>query len=147
MLSNVEKLSIFWDESAIYVLVYGIYALLFCAVLCFVEMKLQRGPDGTLGKLALHNALLAVLAVALFTASMLLSGWYAEFVGGEIASFVITIAGTALAIYFFKAWSIEQLALGYASALLPGIVTAALLVAPYTLAIIFMILLASGMRN
>ena len=143
----MQKLSIFWEESAIYVLVYGAYALLVCAVVLFVEMKLQKDAGGTPGRLVLHNALLAIIAVALFTASMLVAGWYANLLGGEIAAFVVTIAATALALTFFKAWSIDQLGLGYDSALLPGMVTAAMLVAPYTLATVFLFLLASGMRN
>lgn len=146
-LSNLQKLSIFWDESAIYVLVYAGYALLVCAVFFIVEAKLKNSAGTAPGRLALYDGLLAVIAIASFTLSILLSGWYAQIFGGEIGAAVVAIAASALALYLFKADSIEQLALGYDTRRLPAMLAAGLLVTPYTLATLLVFLFASGMRN
>jgi len=146
-MSEYQKLSIFWDESAIYLFVYAGYALLVCAIFCVVEMKLARNAGTALSRLALHNALLALLAVSLFALSLLVSGWYARLLGGELGAFLVSVAMTLFALYFFKTYSIGQLALGYGSALLAAVTAAALLAAPYTLGMLFIFLLAAGMRN
>ncbi|MGD2173086.1 MAG: hypothetical protein PVJ78_12195 [Gammaproteobacteria bacterium] len=147
MLSNLEKISIFWDESSLYVLVYGAYALLVCGIVLIFEIRLHRGAGEGVAGLAIANAAVAILAILLFTASMLASGWYANYFGGEIGAFFATLAITSLVIYFAKTWLIGHYGLQYATPWLPGVTVSALLIAPYTLVSIFIYLLASGMRN
>jgi len=147
MLSNLQKLSIFWDESSIYILVYGIYALLVCGAVLFIEIKLQKGTGGGVTRLAFSNAVMAILAILLFAASMLSTGWYSKYFGGEIGAFVVTPAITSLALYFTKTCLIGRYAMTYDSPWVPALTLSALLVAPFTLASIFIYMLASGMRN
>lgn len=142
-MSSLQQLSIFWDEAAIYLLVYGVYALLVCALIFFIERK----PGTALSRLIAHHALLAVFAVALFASSLLVSGWYAILPGGEIGAFAASLTVTLLGLGFFRVYSIERLALGYRSPRLAGIVSAVVLAAPYALGTLFIMLLASGMRN
>ena len=146
-LSHFEKLSIFWEESAIYVLVYAGYALLVCAVIFFIEVKLQKSAGSALSRLVLYNGLLAIVAVVLFTLSLLVSGWYAKLLGGELGAFAVCVTITVLALYFFKTHAIEQLALGYRSAGVASGVAAVVLVVPYALGTLFILLLGAGMRN
>ena len=146
-LSHFEKLSIFWEESAIYLLVYAAYALLVCAVVLIIEVKLQRSAGTVLSRLVLYNGLLAIVAVVLFTLSLLVSGWYAKLLGGELGAFVVCVTVTLLALYFFRAHAIEQLSLGYRSAGVACGVAAVVLAAPYALGTLFILLLGAGMRN
>jgi len=147
MLNHLEKIFIFWNESSIYVLVYSVYAVIVSVIFFLLEIKLHKGAASTISGLALSNALLALFAIILFTASMLVSGWYAKFLGGEIGAFIIAVTITALALYFVKTYAIGLLALGYDSARVPGITAAAILAAPYTLGTLFVFVLASSMRN
>jgi hypothetical protein len=147
MLSNLQKLSIFWDESTIYVLVYGVYALLVCAAVLCVEIRLQKGAGGEKAGLAFSNSVVAILATLLFAASLLATGWYPNYFGGEIGAFVVALAITFLVLYFTKTGFVRRYALNYDSSRVPALAVSALLVAPFTLASIFIYLLASGMRN
>jgi len=146
-MSEIEKLSIFWNESAIYILVYAGYALLVCAVFCALESRLARDAGSAIWRLLRHNALLALLATALFALSLLASGWYAGVLGGEIGAFAASLGVTLFALYLLKTWSIGQLSLGYRSAMLAGAAAAVWLAVPYALGTLFLFLLASGMRN
>lgn len=146
-MNELEKLSIFWDESAIYVLGYAAYAVFVCAIFCFAELKLARGAGSPISRLLLHAALLALLAIALFALSLLVSGWYSWLLGSELVTFAASLAITVFALYFLKTYSIEQLSLEYRSAALAGSTAAALLAAPYALGMLFVYLLGAGMRN
>lgn len=146
-MSSLQQLSIFWDEAAIYLLVYGVYALLVCALIFFIERKPAKAAGTALSRLIAHHALLAVFAVALFASSLLVSGWYAILPGGEIGAFAASLTVTLLGLGFFRVYSIERLALGYRSPRLAGIVSAVVLAAPYALGTLFIMLLASGIRN
>ena len=147
MLNNIDKISIFWDESALYIFAYGVYAIIVCAVVFIVESKRQGGAGSGKASLALSSVLFALLATLLFGSSLLAAGWYAGFFGGEIGAFVVTLTITVAALYHAKAYLIARHALHYDSPLLPGIVVTAILIAPYALFSIFIYLLASGMRN
>jgi len=147
MPGNLGKISVFWDESSIYILAYGVYALLVCSVTLFFEIRLQKGAGGGVTRLALSNAVMAMLAILLFAASMLSTTWYANYFGGEIGAFFAAIVITSLALYFAKTYFIGRYGLNYDSSWIPGVTVSALLVAPYTLFSILVYLLASGMRH
>ena len=146
-MGSLQHLSIFWDEAAIYVLVYGVYALLVCALIFFIERKPAKAAGTALSRLLAHHALLAAIAVVMFAASLLVSGWYTILPGGEIGAFATSLTISLLGLGVFRVYSIEWLKLGYRSPRVAGIVSAVVLAAPYALGTLFIMLLASGMRN
>jgi hypothetical protein len=143
--NNLDTLRLFWDESSTYLVIYAVYALLVCAVALYLETR--KGSSTSFYKLALSNAMLALLALALFAMSLFASQWLSKYLGGEISSFVLTLAVSSLVLYFAKAYFIGLYAVNYASSLLPGITLCVILLAPYALSTLFVFLLASGMRN
>ena len=143
-LGFTDSFSIFWSESSTYVFIYAAYALVVCGVVFFIELNLQKASPVGLGKLLLSNVAVAFLAVLLFAASMLVSAWYSRFLGGEVLAFCITLAITAVALYFFKAFLVDALSLGYQSPVWASIWVAAILIAPYTLFSVFMFVLGSA---
>jgi hypothetical protein len=143
--NSLDTLRLFWDESSTYVFIYAVYALIVCAVVLLIETR--KGSNTSFYQLGLSNAMLALLAIALFAMSLLASQWLSKYIGGEISSFVITLVVSSLALFFAKAYFIDLYAVNYASSLLPGITVSAILLAPYTLFTLFVFLLASGMRN
>jgi hypothetical protein len=147
MQDSLGNIAIFWDESAIYVLLYAVYALVVCTATLVYEKSRQRGAGTGVAGLLVCNAVPALLASALFAASLLASGWYADYLGGEIGAFILSLAVSALVLYLGKTYVIARYAVAYRSRRVAAIVLTAILLAPYTLFSIFIFLLASGFRN
>lgn len=145
--NHLGNLSIFWSESSTYVLIYAAYATVVCAVVCFTEFNLQKGATVGLSGLMVSNASVAILATLLFLASLLISGWYARLLGGEVLAFLFTLIITVLLLCFYKVFLIDLLALHYASPKLAAVYISAILVAPYTLFSVFVYLLGSAFSH
>ena len=145
-LSHLEGFSIFWSESSTYISIYAAYALIVCVVVCFIEFNLQKGANVDFYKLGLSSTSLAIVAILLFSASMLISGWYSSYVGGEVLAFLVTLVVTGLSLVWFKVFLIGHYSLPYESAMLASIYISAILIAPYALFFIFNYVLGSAFR-
>jgi hypothetical protein len=103
----------------------------------FYRTKAGQSASTALCRLVARDALLAVLAGALFASSLLASAGYAALLGGELGAFAVSLTIFLPGLCIFRVYSIRRLSLGYRSPL----------AAPYALGMLFVMLLASGMRN
>ncbi|MEN1728949.1 MAG: hypothetical protein AAGJ52_10975, partial [Pseudomonadota bacterium] len=83
MMGLERNLSIFWSESAIYVALYAVFAIVVCSVFFGVELHHQTS-NISWTRVGIKAVALVVGSVLLFTLTLYLSGWHSKLLGGEI---------------------------------------------------------------
>ena len=145
-LSLMTSINIYWDESASYILVYGIYALVACTIIVYVENRLLQS-NVELGKLIFANASVLLLAIFLFAISLFIGGWLSHLLGGEIITFLVTVIISLLLIYALKMHLINHYDFQFHSSLKVSTLTSIVLFVPYIIFNVFIFVLGAAFKN
>jgi len=145
-LSLMTSINIYWDESASYILVYGIYALVACTIIVYVENRLLQS-NVELGKLIFANASVLLLAIFLFAISLFIGSWLSHLLGGEIVTILVTVIVSLLVIYALKMFFINHFDFQFQSPIKVSSLTSLILFAPYIIFNVFIFVLGSAFKN
>jgi hypothetical protein len=142
----MNSIKIFWEESFSYILIYGVYALIVCGIILYIENR-QLESDLVFNKLLYTNVAICFLALVLFTLSLFAGGWLTQLFGGELMTFIVTVIISLVLIYVMKMFLINYFDLQFVSSRKISIITSLSLFGPFILFTGFIFALGAGFRN
>lgn len=142
----MDSFDIFWDESASYILIYSVYALIVCSIIVYIENRLLQ-PDVALNKLIYSNASVLLLAVVMVTIGFFVTGWLYQYMGGEVVTFLVTVIISFLLLYGLKMFLINYFVLQFNSPIKISFYSSLILLVPYLLFNGFIFIVGSAFRN
>ena len=142
----ITSIKIFWQESFSYIISYGIYALIVCSIVLYIENRLLLS-ELTPNTLLSINSGICLLAISLYIVNSFISGWLTEFFGGEILTFFITLIVSWILIYTLNMYLFKLHDLQFLSPKKISFYISLVLCMPYILFNMLVFALGSGFKN
>ncbi len=138
-----DSLDIFFKESLLYMLIFAVYALLFCGIVALIESRFQQSEIEA-GKIVVINSAYFLLAVLLVTIKMYINGWASRLFGSEFFTSLISLFISLILLVGFKIILINYLGLSLEWLWVVTIVSTLILLMPYIAFIAYVFMLASA---
>ena len=143
-MSLIKDLSIFWQENAIYLAIYSVFALIVCAVSAGLENHNQLS-DIAFSKIAIKASALLISSVLMLALSLYITGWHSRMVFNSELLTLISVTLVWIGLAFFLTTSLfDWSGLSFENPVLYKVIPAALLISPFVLFQTFAFVLGSG---
>lgn len=141
----MDDLKIFWKESALYVGIYAVFALLICLLGTTIEWWRQTTslPWSAVG---LKYLCLLMANIGLFSISMFITGWHGRILGHELLTCCAMIMVSGIASYAIQAQLNGHLGIGLHNPMVYAGIVAGILLAPFTLFHLYVFIMGSSYK-
>lgn len=141
-----NDISIFWSESAIFIGVYSIFALIVCSILVGLEFY-NQSTNVAFSRVAAKATTLMISVIILFTISLYIVSWKSSLFGGEIITNIILATIWFILSFLLNNALISWCGLSFEKNDYYKYLPVLVLISPFIIFNIFVFLLGSAWKN
>jgi hypothetical protein len=138
-----SNISIFWGESAAYVALYSVFALIVCAVVSGLEFHNQTS-DLALTRIIMKGSILMLAAVSSLVLVFYVVSWHSKILGGEVLTTILLAVLWLVLMVMVNKFLMEWLGLSFASPVSYTFIPILVLISPFLIFHVFVFILGSA---
>jgi hypothetical protein len=141
-----SDISIFWSESALYIAIYSIFALIVCSIFAALELY-NQSTNVAFGRVATKAAVLMIFVTILFSLFLFIVSWKSALFGGEIVTNIVLATTWFVLSFLLNNALIGWCGLSFEKSGYYTYLPVFVLVSPFIIFNIFILLLGSAWKN
>lgn len=138
-----QNISMFWSESATFIAIYFVFALIVCSILAGLECHYQTS-NIAIAKVVSKSAILLISSVVFFMLSLYVSSWHSTLFGWEPITLIVLAVIWFVLSYLLNNYLLAWTGLSFENTLYFKFAPILILISPFIIFNIFVFILGSA---